>query len=88
MKLRHFILAGLTMLFVTSCSDDDSDVLIPGTITANLSQTDLDEDAGTVTVTFTTSETFNTDVTISYSRVGYGSIRCRFWRFVGQCYPC
>lgn len=73
MKLKHFLFAvGFTVLFATSCSDDDDGGGLPidGTISASVPGTDLAEDEGTVTVTFTSTETFAADVVISYSVSG------------------
>ncbi|MBR9854184.1 MAG: YncE family protein [Algicola sp.] len=72
MKLKHFLFAaGFATLFMTSCSNDDNGgIPMDGTISASVSSTDLTEDAGTVTVTFSTTEEFDTDVQISYSVEG------------------
>lgn len=72
MKLKHFLLTvGITAIFASSCSDDDdSNLPLDGTIALSVSQAEFSEDVGTVTLNFSSTETFTSDLQISYSVSG------------------
>lgn len=68
------LLFGLTLfaLFLNSCSEDDGEVPVPtnGVISVAVSVNDIVEDAGIVTVTFSSTAVYDTDVDIAFSITG------------------
>lgn len=67
---RFFLMTILTGLLFVACSDDDDDQpVIPG-VSVSTTQDTFGEGDGTVTVTFSTTETFSTDVVLTYEVTG------------------
>ncbi|UOY07005.1 YncE family protein [Muricauda sp. SCSIO 64092] len=68
-KNRFFLMVALTGLFFTSCNNDDDQPVLPG-VSISITQDTFGEDSGTITVNFNTTETFDTDVTLTYEVSG------------------
>lgn len=66
---RFFFTTILTGLFFVACSDDDEQPTIPG-VSVSITQDTFDEGDGTVTVSFNTTETFSSDVLLTYEVSG------------------
>ncbi|MEM1257206.1 MAG: DUF5074 domain-containing protein [Bacteroidota bacterium] len=67
---RFYLTAMLTGLLFVACSDDDDDQpALPG-VSVSVTQDSFSEGDGTVTVSFSTSETFSTDVVVTYEVTG------------------
>ncbi|BFP39212.1 hypothetical protein FGF1_00570 [Flavobacteriaceae bacterium GF1] len=62
-------MVALTGLFFTSCSDDDDQPVLPG-INVSVTQDTFSEGDGTIAVSFTTTDAFTTDVTLTYEVSG------------------
>ena len=57
---RFFLATVLTGLLFVACSDDDDDQpVLPG-VSISITQDTFGEDSGTITVNFSTTETFDT----------------------------
>ena len=63
------ITATFVGLFISSCSNDDNEPIIPG-ITVSAAEDTYSEGDGTITVTFTSNETFANNVTVNYEVTG------------------
>ncbi len=63
------ITATFVGLFISSCSNDDNEPMIPG-ITVSAAEDTYSEGDGTITVTFTSNETFTNNVTVNYEVTG------------------
>ena len=63
------ITATFVGLFISSCSNDDNEPIIPG-ITVSTTEDTYSEGDGTITVTFTSNETFANNVTVNYEVTG------------------
>ena len=56
-------------VFFTACNDDDDQPTLPG-VSVSITQDTFSEGDGTIAITFTTSASFSTDVTVSYEVSG------------------
>lgn len=56
-------------VFFTACNDDDDQPTLPG-VSVSITQDTFSEGDGTIAITFTTSASFSTDVTLSYEVSG------------------
>ncbi len=63
------MIAALAGILFTGCTDDDEPAALPG-VGISLVEESVGEDAGTVSLTFTTTNTFATDVELSYELGG------------------
>ncbi len=66
---RLFILATLLGLFFVACEDDDDQPVLPG-VGVSITKDTFGEGAGTISVSFTTTETFVSDVVLTYNVSG------------------
>ncbi|UJH67673.1 Calx-beta domain-containing protein [Allomuricauda sp. SCSIO 65647] len=66
---RLFLIIAIAVLFFTACSDDDDQPVLPS-ISISVTQDTFAEDSGTIEVSFSTTETFATDVTLTYEVSG------------------
>lgn len=87
MNLKNSLFAGLILATLSiGCSDDDAELPAPntGVVGVSVSASDINEDAGSVTVTFSTNTTFDTNLSIAFTTSGSASAGADYEAFSGN----